>query len=318
MSVQNWRVINGVKVDKSFAQFMAFNEFVIVFHDVDDDAEHDVAEDGMTLSHLPGPASYPWLGYRLRRCRACLVTTCACPRPLVRWRVLHLVVWDYMRGSSRPRKPGEVVHHKRGDKMDARIKMLGVGTRKAHGVVHKLHRQRFSARERFHFGGFRFRPPLPARVVPRPELIGTSITPPKKAPKGQSLQARLSGVEARLAQRHEALSLELRHRDSGRPIPAAVTEAEWRAPRTRMLGLYRPRTELSPGEAAYVLLLAKHGFDAAAAAEDAGELPELLAVLWRRPSVNLALTNWRQLRRLPLADTVLPTENSGADHGGHG
>jgi hypothetical protein len=218
-------------------------------------------------------------------------------------RAVHLLTWDFFKGETDPRKKGEVIHHRNLDKRDARLKNLGKGTRRAHGLAHKARRQKFSPTKRYDFGGLRFRPRLPARVITRSDLIGQTQEIPSKVPAVLSWARRVHEVELRLGLHHERLSVLLRHLDSGAPIQKSAPSAAWRAPRTRMLKLTMPRLEPTPGEASFVLYLVQHHFDLEAVAGETGEHIEFLRAFYERPAVSEAVRRWRVSKRLPLTIT---------------
>jgi hypothetical protein len=79
---------------------------------------------------------------------------------------LHECVYDFYMGGIRPRKPGEIVHHRDHDKMNATIENLGVGSRSAHALAHSEKRQRFTPRKKWDlFGWFRPQGEAPHRVL---------------------------------------------------------------------------------------------------------------------------------------------------------
>ncbi len=67
-------------------------------------------------------------------------------------RALHLLVWDFFKGKTNPREKGEIIHHRNLDRKDARIKNLGKGTRREHGLAHKARRQKFSKKKKYDLG----------------------------------------------------------------------------------------------------------------------------------------------------------------------
>lgn len=291
---QNWIEMSGVKMNKEVASYILANHFLIILRAEEDD--QDEKKSGKTTESL-----YPWAAYIPKKCAFCgRYDGCCCPRVPVPLKPVHIIAWDFFFGTSRPRRSGEVVHHKNGDKMDARIKNLGKGTRRAHGLAHKARRQKFSKKETYNFKGLRFRPRLPARVVTRAELIGKTEKIPVPAPPMPSKARHVQEVEQRLGLQHERLSEILRHLDSGQAIPKSAPSSAWRTPRSRMLRLKMPRLEPTAGEAAFVLFLVLHRFDLDAVAAAAGEHLDLLRPLYERPAVSEAVRRWRQHRRLPL------------------
>lgn len=302
---QNWNEMNGAKMMNEIFAFIVANNMTIIFckssgDDPDDvhDGGHQQPEDGMTESHLPHPDKYPWIATVAPPSCACGSGGCGCPRRFVPWRALHLYTWDHFKGATRPRKSQEVVHHKNHDKHDARIKNLGVGTRSAHARAHNLRRQKFAPKKRQDLRGF-YRPQhQPGPVTSRPEMIGSVGAPAIDRP--LSTRDRIKMMVGMMGIRWEQLSAELAHLDSGNPIARGAPRAAWKAPKTRKMGIRMPRLDLWAGEAVFVLLLVKHRFDMDAVAADAGEPRELLQTLWKVPAVSVAVSRWRNQRRLPL------------------
>jgi hypothetical protein len=279
MSGQNWAEVNGVKVNNEVLAELQAKGLVIT-----------MGEDG-----------YPWVASIRPLCPACGLAHCSHPRAPMRWMWLHLFAWDFYatRGLRPERKKGDVIHHQRGDKLDARIKRLGRGTPTSHARAHNAKKRLHSPRERHDFGGLRYRPPQPARVVSRPELVGLPAPVARTPPRVPTMRERVLGVEWKLAKRVETLWEEMKGLDSGESIPRTTAKSEWRDSKTRKLGLKMPRLHCTEGEAAFVLLLIRHGFDLERVAQDVGEPVELLAPFYQRPSVNVALQRWREHRRLP-------------------
>ena len=84
---------------------------------------------------------------------------------------LHGVVWDLFKSHLRPRRSGEVIHHKDLDVMNATIENLGIGTPTTHGKAHADKRQKFRPRKRWRlFGFFRPRAEEPIRELDGEEL----------------------------------------------------------------------------------------------------------------------------------------------------
>jgi hypothetical protein len=279
MSTPNWTDVNGVKVNNEVLADLQAKSLVIT-----------MGEDG-----------YPWVANIRPLCPSCGLTHCGHPRAPLRWMWLHHFVWDFYaaRGLRPLRKKGDVIHHQRGDKLDARIKRLGRGNPTSHARAHNSKARRYSPRERYDLGGLRYRPPQPARVVNRPDLVGLPAPVVTTSPRASTFRERVLLVEWKLAQRVETLRGEMKGLDSGEPIPRTTAKSKWRDSKTRKLGLKMPRYCCTEGEAAFVLLLIRHGFDLERVAVDVGEPVELLAPFYQRPSVNVALQRWREHRRLP-------------------
>jgi len=279
MSAQNWTEVNGVKVNNEVLADLESQALVIV-----------MGEDG-----------YPWVARIPPVCPSCGFSRCDHPRAPTQWMWLHLFVWDFYaaRGLRPVRKMGDVIHHQRGDKLDARIKRLGRGNPTSHARAHNAKKRIHSPRERYDFGGLRFRPQQPARVVSRPEQVGLPAPVARTPPRALTLRERALALEWKLAQRLEALLEAMKGLDSGEAIPRTTAKSEWRDSKTRKLGLKMPRYCCTEGEAAFVLLLIRHGFDLKRVAHDVGEPVEMLTSFYQRPSVNVALQRWHDHRRLP-------------------
>lgn len=296
---QNWTEMNGVKMHNEIAEYIKMNGFFVVLRAENDEepihgkmTERDLQDDG-----------YPWIACWPNRCPVCgRFDRCTCPRSPIPLRALHLFTWDFFKGKTHPRKKGEVIHHRNLDKKDARLKNLGKGTPRAHGLAHKARRQKFSRNKKYDFGGLRFRPRQPARVTTRTDLIGKTEKISPKVP-AISKARHVHEVELRLGLHHERLSAILRHLDSDHPIQKSAPSSAWRTPRTRMLKLVMPRLEPTAGEAAFVLFLVLHRFDLEAVAAATGEHVELLCAFYERPAVSEAVRRWRASKRLPLAIT---------------
>ncbi len=297
---QNWVEMNGVKLNIEIADYLkAHNLFLIMRAEQDED--FTLAPKEMSKSEIE-KRGYPWAAYWPRKCPLCgRYENCTCPRPPVPVRALHLLVWDFFKGTTNPREKGEIIHHQNLDKKDARIKNLGKGTRREHGLAHKARRQKFSKKEKYHLGAMNFRPRQPARIVTRTDLVGKTEPISVTLPPMPSKADHIAEMELRLGGLHEELSSALAHLDSSAPITKSAPSPAWRTPRTRMLGLKAPRLHPTLGEAAFVLLLVRHRFDLEKVAEATGEHVDLLRALFSRPAVDEALRRWRRHGRLPLA-----------------
>ncbi|HZZ86684.1 MAG TPA: HNH endonuclease [Anaeromyxobacteraceae bacterium] len=274
MSTQNWQIISGVKVNNEIAVALTCAGLVI---EVDEES------------------GYPWV-----RHRPASWAPGDPPPPAGRVMVLHVYVWNHFMGTTRPIGSGEVIHHKNTDKLDARIKNLGIGSRAQHVESHNRKNRRFSRRKRDNLGGFRHRPPQPAKVFSRAELVGQVVVVERTAPKPRTLGEQLFDIEEKLkGQLPSAMERMAVFKDQGVPIPRAATRKEWREPATRRMGLRMPRMACDEAEAAFVLMLIGQGFDLEAVAQDLGEPVELLRTFLKRVPVNVAIERWRYYRRLP-------------------
>jgi hypothetical protein len=242
---------------------------------------------------------------------------------------LHVCVWDFFHSSSRPRKDGEHVHHIDHDVMNATIENLGIGSPAAHGKAHAMRRQKFTPRKRWRlFGFFRPRAEEPIRTLDGEELdaykgyllaqkrarqenrqalldwleviknLRSSSSSPTSTSPGapRSLVHSDEAAEWVLAQALPQLRAELDHLDSGKKIAPPTSR-----PRSsdRLHDIGRIRRGCTPGEAALVRLLVKHGFDIEKAAEEIGLSVRVLMKMKKETSVDLAIRNWHDEQRLP-------------------
>ena len=144
-----------------------------------------------------GEDGYPWVAYLPRVCPSCDITHCGHPRSPRRWTWLHHFAWDFYaaRGLRPERKEGDVIHHQRGDKLDARIKCLGRGNPTNHAHADNAKKRLYSPRERHDLGGLRYRPLQPACVVDRPELVGLPAPVARHSSRVPTFRERVLGVE---------------------------------------------------------------------------------------------------------------------------
>lgn len=303
MSEQNWIEMNGVKIDRAIAEYISKNNLVIIPPPPSAPrSAHQVYGKVGNINCKVTADDYPWIGYMPEYCVSCGARSCGCPpTPVKRW-LAHFFVYDFFKPGTRG--DNNVVHHKNHDKLDARIKNLGLGTPKTHALAHNARRQKFSKRKKEKLGGFRYRPPQPARVVDRPDLIGLAVPIQVKPARPTSKAQRVRELDDRLARLWQPLSDQMKGMDSGVPIPRGVSESAWRSPKTWKLGISMPRLELTPGEAAFVLLAVKHGFYFDAMSHESGEPAELLQLFMKSPAVDLAVSRWRSHQRLPLAPNL--------------
>lgn len=217
---------------------------------------------------------------------------------------LHVFVWVR---NNRPLVPGHVIHHRDHDKLNAQLSNLESIARSAHIKRHREERQKFSPRKREDYGGL-YRPHAPepvreltirevAKLLRRGKLSRPSSSAPRPPMEGDELRA----AEKKLKDALPRLIEELEHLDSGQPIPRVTTRR--RGSDIKLgLGKRAERRGCTPAEAALVRLLVKYeraeNPEEAAAAEL--EIPPgLVKKMKARPSVDLALTRWRDYRRLP-------------------
>ncbi|WP_375757422.1 HNH endonuclease signature motif containing protein [Corallococcus exercitus] len=218
---------------------------------------------------------------------------------------LHLLVFEWYRG---PIPDGHVVHHRDHQLLNARIHNLELLTRAAHAKRHREERQKFSPRETEDYSGL-YRPHAPGpvreptlselmRLLKRGTLSRPSSSPSPRPPNGEG-EFREAEKKLKMALPH--LVEEVDHLDSGQPIPRVNTQR--RGSDIKLgLGKRAERRGCTPAEAALVRALVKHRMldqpDEAVAAEL--EIPVgVVKKMKKRPSVDLALSRWRDYRRLP-------------------
>jgi HNH endonuclease len=282
----NWTTINGIKIDDE--------DFSALLRD--------------NLEVWMDQKEYPIYGFFA--CSICAAQTCLHQRTLVRMGYLHDWIWDRAH-PERPKRRGEIIHHKDHHPSNARRKNLGIGDRRAHALTHTAKKQKFSPRKKQNL--FRwYRPPQPARVIDRPDILalGMKEEPPKKKEKILSRQQQLRLLERRLEELLPPLEEEMKDRDSGIPIPRSASTREWRNPQTRRLGIRTPRLGCTEAEVALVFLLIKSAYSIEAVSESIYANAGLLQEIRSRPSVDRALTNWRSYGRLPKPKRLAYTRTS--------
>lgn len=245
---------------------------------------------------------------------------------------LHICVWNFYFEFIRPIRPGEIIHHKDGDPLNATVENLGIGSRSAHGLSHASRRQKFRPRKRWELFGW-YRPQAEAKVrtlgfieelayqrellereargQERLETIRAALESSraftaeraKKLGKKPSLPGDLPSLlsdrdsaENQLRAMLPALRAEIDPLDSGEKVPFTSTRPKRR---DRLLGLKKIRRGCTPGEAALVRLLVKHGFDRDEAAQEAHLDRRIIDDLAKEPAVSLAIERWLAYRRLP-------------------
>jgi hypothetical protein len=300
--------MDGVKFNKEIAEYISKNNLVVIPPPSSAPRGTRVGKDiGNGIVKVTAD-DYPWIGYVPEFCGLCATRECRCLRlPVKRW-LAHFFVYDHYNPGRR--KDGKIVHHKNEDKRDARIKNLGLGTRRAHALAHNAKRQKFSKKKKENLGGFRYRPPHAAPVVDRPDLIGLKVPVEVKPPRPPSKAQRMRELDDRLARLWEPLSHQMKGMDSGVPMPRGAPESAWRSAKSWKLGISMPRLDLTPGEAAFVLLAIKHGWDFDWMSRESGEPEDLLRLFMKSPAVDLAVRHWRVHGRLPLAPSWKPESSS--------
>lgn len=245
---------------------------------------------------------------------------------------LHVAVYDFYMDGIRPRRPGEIVHHRDGDKMNATIENLGIGSRSVHGLAHAKKKQKFTPRKRWNLSGW-FRPRAEeevqslgfleelhyqkqllarsAKEKARKEEIRRALETSRLkvveecARKGRPfpvfmpeppLDKELKNAEIALAGLLPALRRELDNLDSGEKIPPPESRPRMS---DRLLDIRRTRRGCTPGEAALVRLLVKHRFSVENVAREAGLSERAVRAMMHEPAVDLAMEHWRDYRRLP-------------------
>ncbi len=217
---------------------------------------------------------------------------------------LHVYVWQK---NNRPVVRGHVIHHRDHNKLNAQLSNLESLPRSAHAKRHRDEHQKFSPRKREDFGGL-YRPhaPGPVRELTLGEI--TRLLRRGKLSRSPSSSSRppSDGNEQRQAEKKLMAALprlvaEVDHLDSGRPIPRVTTRRR-RSDIKLGLGKRAERRGCTPVEAALVRTLVKNegAEDPAEAAAAELEIPlGILKKLKERPSVDLALSRWRDYGRLP-------------------
>ncbi len=243
---------------------------------------------------------YAAYGHELPGCAVHQVpcSMCGCPKAVSKVGFIHDFTWHLFH-PDRPVGADEVVHHKV-HRLDNRIKNLTKLTRSQHATHHNEKRQKYGFRQRFESGGL-YRPQQPTQVMNRQDLKA-AYSPPAPTVKVPSPRERLAGVEKELAARFQGLFQELKHLDSGTPIPRASTRSDWRAPDTRKLGLRMPRLQCTPSEGAVVLAAIKHWNTENLVQAVADELQtpvEFIREYWGRVTVSVARERWARHQRLP-------------------
>lgn len=216
---------------------------------------------------------------------------------------LHVFVIVEKNGPIEPEPNGRprVVHHRNGDKLDARLKNLVVTTQSLHARHHNSKRRKHAYRKRQDLGGL-YRPRQPAQVkaIPVTEELKNSISSPRQLAHPKSLIDRVRDLEDLLTMQWPfVLSGTAYLEGEGRAIPRTASPGEWRKPQTRLLGLHMPRMACSDSEACFVRLYVSFGLDLERVADDLGESLELLRVLLKRVPVSVAIERWLKYRRLP-------------------
>lgn len=258
---------------------------------------------------------YPWVvrpaSSSCSSCASSSASSCPHGKPEKFLMALHVFVWVEKNGVIEPDPHGRQrsIHHKNEDKLDARIKNLALGTQADHARLHNSKRRRHSRRKRFESAGL-FRPHQPARVVELTEDEKKKIMPPKKKTETvKTLFDEIVTLEKVLEDNFEEVLKDTAHLDGqGRPIPRSAPVSEWRAPKTRLMGLHMPRMACSKAEACFVRVYASHELDLRRVAEVLAVREGLLLHLLRRVPVAVAVERWVKYRRLPTKTVVFGTE----------
>lgn len=218
---------------------------------------------------------------------------------------LHVYVWLRKHG---PLPQGYVIHHRDHDKLNAQLSNLEALPRSTHARRHREERQKFSPRKREDYGGL-YRPhaPAPVRELTLPETMRLlrrgKLSRPSSSSTRPAMEEEFREAEQKLKAALPTLVEQIDPLDSGQPIPRVTTRR--RGSDIKLgLGMKAERRGCTPSEAALVRALVKHeraeSPDEAVTAEL--ELPPgVVKKMKMRPSVDLALSRWRQYRRLPPA-----------------
>lgn len=248
---------------------------------------------------------YPWVVRPTSLpCPSCAASSSCCSHRKTEkfLRALHVFVWIERNGIIGPDPQGRQrsIHHRNEDKLDARVKNLALGTQAAHARLHNSKRRRHSRRKRFESAGL-YRPHLPAQVVELTEEEKKKIVPPKKSENAvNTLFDEIRNLEALLEENFDQVLEDTAHLEGqGKSIPRSAPASEWRAPKSRLMGLHMPRMGCSKAEACFVRVYASHDLDLARVAEVLAVREGLLHILLRRVPVAVAVERWVKYRRLP-------------------
>lgn len=245
---------------------------------------------------------YPWVVRpSSSSCSSCAAPSCPHGKTEKFLMALHVFVWIEKKGlvAADPEGRQRSIHHKNEDKLDARLKNLGLGTQAAHARLHNSKRRKHSQRKRFNSAGL-YRPHQPARVVEVTEEEKKKILPSKKRTTGPTLFDEIRTLEKVLEDNYDEVLNDTAHLEGqGRSIPRSAPVSAWRAPKTRLMGLRMPRMACSKAEACFVRVYASHDLDLARVAEVLAVREGLLRHLLRRVPVAVAVERWVKHRRLP-------------------
>ena len=202
-------------------------------------------------------------------------------------------------------KRGLIVHHRNHKKSDARLENLEVIPRAAHARHHNRSRQVFTPRKNESLFGF-FAPQRPGPItiftkIERDKLSAemeeAGAVPPLRRRDSEAKKRREEDREAeiRLAALLPALRQEDDEHEEGANIPPPSSRHHQG---DRLLGIHPFRRGCTPGEAAFVRVFI--GFSALKTmAESLGLDEPVLRRVFNRPTVRMAIDNWRQFGRLP-------------------
>lgn len=255
---------------------------------------------------------YPWVVSWRSSCDICAEKKdCGCSqREGWAWEEpLHFFVWDFFKKKNRD---GLVIHHVDEDKMNARIKNLGIGTQSQHRVVHNANKRKFGRKKKFNSCGL-YRP-QDSRNVKTPEnspelaaLLGAEREPENKPSAGMPLGLQLKLFERHLEKLIEPVMEATADLDEdGESIPRSAPKRAWNNGKTRKLGLKMRRLECTLAETVFVRLYASADFDIPRVAEVVASAPQdrataeaLLRMFLKRPSVAEWVNRWSRYHRLP-------------------
>lgn len=192
----------------------------------------------------------------------------------------------------------EVIHHRNGNVLDARIENLEAMPRGAHSKLHLHRRQKHSYRKRFQNSLYSPRPPGP--VVRRTELIGWMEHRPRDSSPTPSSQEHL---QAAFRFWVPWVREQVGHRDSGLRMPPQLRDKKVKSEAKIRL----PRMAPTDAEAALLGFLVLHRQNTAAVCKvvataaglDAQEVSAIIKGWLGKPALAEARIRWQKYSHLP-------------------